>query len=104
MSKKTCTKTVTTAAGIALASTLAVGAASADQNPFGMTELSDGYMVAGKEGTCAGMKKKAGEGTCAGMKKDAEKAGEGTCAGMKKGAEKGKEGKCGEGKCGGTKK
>ncbi len=98
MSKKTCTTTA--AASIALASTLAMGAAAADQNPFGMTELSDGYMVAGKEGTCAGMK----EGTCAGMKQGAKKAAEGTCAGMKKeGAKKGKEGKCGEGKCGGKK-
>jgi uncharacterized low-complexity protein len=62
--------------------------AQAEANPFGMTELSSGYMQVA-EGKC-------GEGKCGeGMKKS---KGEGKCGeGMKKA--KG-EGKCGEGKCG----
>ena len=85
--------------------------AQAEANPFGMTELSSGYMqVAGdmkksmKEGQC-------GEGKCGeGMKGKGEKkamkegkCGEGKCGEGKKGkGEKKamKEGKCGEGKCG----
>jgi len=59
-----------------IAGSLMAGAASADANPFGMTELSSGYQVA-MEGKC-------GEGKCGGDKAD-------------------KEGKCGEGKCGGSK-
>ena len=102
MSDKNRTKPLATTAGIALASTLAMAHANADQNPFEMSALSEGYMVAGMEGTCGGMKKE-GEGKCGGMKKE----GEGKCGGMKsdaKGAKKGGEGKCGEGKCGGMKK
>lgn len=94
MSKKTCSKTVT-AAGLALASSLAMSGAVAADNPFGMTRLSDGYMVAGKEGKCGGMtgkEMKEAEGKCGGMKE-----------GKKEAEEKGKEGKCGEGKCGGKK-
>lgn len=63
----------------------AVPIANADENPFAMTELSSGYMVAGHdkgEGKC-------GEGKC-GEDKDKLQAKE-----DKKG-----EGKCGEGKCG----
>ena len=52
--------------------------ADTQQNPFAMTELAVGYMVAGYEGVC-------GEGKCGGNRKAA------------------KEGKCGEGKCGGDK-
>ncbi len=114
MSKKTCAKTATvTAAGIALASTLAMGGAGATENPFGMTRLADGYMVAGKdgEGKCGGMMEKQmkdAEGKCGNMDKGAksDKKGEGKCGNMDKAAKPDKkgEGKCGEGKCGGMKK
>jgi uncharacterized low-complexity protein len=74
---------IASALGITLAATIAATPiAQADQNPFGVSEMSSGYMLAGaEEGKC-------GEGKC----------GEGKCGDeMKKGAE---EGKCGEGKCG----
>ena len=84
--------------------------ASADStaNPFGMTELSQGYNLAaaeGKcgEGKCGGSERKSsegkcGEGKCGGSKSD--KAAEGKCGGNKKA--KAAESKCGEGKCGGS--
>ena len=79
MSKKTVLKPVAVALGAAFVTSLAgTSIANAAENPFGMTELSSGYMVAEgdmKEGKC-------GEG-----KMDKSK----------------KEGKCGEGKCGGSK-
>jgi len=71
--------------------------AQAEANPFGMTELSSGYMQVAEgscgEGKCGSMKKAKEEGKCGeGMKKA---KGEGKCGeGMKKA--KG-EGKCGEG-------
>ena len=92
--------------GSAVTATLAtVPAAQADANPFGMTQLSEGYMVADShEGKCGGMKGKegkCGEGKCGAKEKEMEgKCGEGKCGGAK---EKKMEGKCGEGKCG-TKK
>ncbi len=75
MSSKRKMKPLATAIGTALCGgMLALSAAHAESNPFGMTDLSSGYMVAGmKEGKC-------GEGKC----------GEGKCGGMK-----GKQGKCG---------
>lgn len=128
MSKKSELKPLATALGTVLAaSTFTISIASADVNPFQITELTSGYMVAEKEGKC-------GEGKCGGMKMK-----EGKC-GMKmmmkkmdtdedgaisknefmqhhekkftkkdKNADgkltedemKMKEGKCGEGKCGG---
>ena len=86
--------------------------ANAAENPFCMTELSSGYMVAAEgkcgEGKCGeGMKDsaegKCGEGKCGeGMKGAAEgKCGEGKCGEAMK--DKAEEGKCGEGKCGGNK-
>ena len=73
--------------------------AHATDNPFEVTSLGSGYMVAdGHEGKCGSKKdaegkcgcKEDAEGKC-GSKKDAEgKCGEGKCG----------EGKCGEGKCG----
>lgn len=87
------------AVGAAMVGSLAtVSLANADDNPFGMTQLSSGYMVAEKaEGKC-------GEGKCGGDKgaKSEGKCGEGKC-GEGKGAAKTGEGKCGEGKCGGDK-
>jgi len=106
MSDKLSMKPLVLAAGAvfvtSLASTTAVNAA---ENPFAMSELSSGYMVAdAAEGKC-------GEGKCGGEKKAAEegatktteegKCGEGKCGGEKKATE---EGKCGEGKCGAEKK
>jgi uncharacterized low-complexity protein len=107
MSKSNQLKPVSLALGTAFALSLGSGVASADQNPFAMTELSSGYMVADQhEGKC-------GEGRCGGDKakeKVKEKAtegkcGEGKCGGDKakeKTKEKAMEGKCGEGKCGGS--
>ena len=79
--------------------------ANAANNPFSITEISSGYIVADKaEGKC-------GEGKCGGAKakdtKETEgKCGEGKCGGgksheAKDGGKKTGEGKCGEGKCGG---
>jgi uncharacterized low-complexity protein len=73
-------KPLSIALGAAFVASLAgTSVANAADNPFSMTELSSGYMVAdSKEGKC-------GEGKCGGEKKT-------------------EEGKCGEGKCGGEKK
>ena len=111
MSNKTVKNPLALALGAAFVTSLAgASVANAAENPFSMTELSSGYMVAdsheGKcgEGKCGGEKKakegKCGEGKCGGEKKAMEgKCGEGKCGGEKKA----KEGKCGEGKCGGNK-
>ena len=96
MSKNTVMKPLSIALGAAFVASMAgTSIANAADNPFSMTELSSGYMVAdSKEGKC-------GEGKCGGEKKAEEgKCGEGKCGGEKKA----KEGKCGEGKCGGEKK
>ncbi len=108
MSKKTVVKPLSVALGAAFVASLAgTSVANAADNPFSMTELSSGYMVADShEGKCGGEKKakegKCGEGKCGeGMKAKEGKCGEGM---------KAKEGKCGEGmkakegKCGGEKK
>jgi uncharacterized low-complexity protein len=104
MSKKSAVKPLSVAVGAAFITSLAgASVATAAENPFGMTELSSGYMVADShEGKCGGEKKEA-EGKCGGEKKEAEgKCGgekmeaEGKCGGEKKKTE----GKCGEGKCG----
>ncbi len=74
--------------------------AKAAENPFSLTEISSGYMVADKaEGKC-------GEGKCGGGKATDKKEAEGKCGGEKShkakdGGKKSSEGKCGEGKCGG---
>jgi uncharacterized low-complexity protein len=81
---------IASALGITLVATVAATPiAQADQNPFGVSEMSSGYMLAEAEaeGKCG--EGKCGEGKC-GEKKDKE----GKCG------EKDKEGKCGEGKCG----
>jgi uncharacterized low-complexity protein len=108
MSQKTTLKPLAIAAGAALATSLAATApANAAENPFAMSELSSGYMVAEmNEGKCGAEKKAGHEGKC-GAEKKADK--EGKCGEGKCGAEKkeGMEGKCGaekkmdkEGKCG----
>ena len=111
MSKKSTLKPLAVAMGAAFVTSLAgTNVANAAENPFAMSELSSGYMVAeAAEGKCGGEKKAAEEGKCGGEKKAAEegKCGEGKCGGEKKAAE---EGKCGgekkaaeEGKCGAAK-
>ena len=91
--KSNITKPIAAAVGVAFVSSMAVStAAVADDNPFALSELDNGYMLAGghegEEGKC-------GEGKC-GEKGEEGKCGEGKCG------EKGEEGKCGEGKCGGN--
>ncbi len=129
MSKQSKTmKPLALAIGTTLAGTVIglSGAQAAASNPFAMSELSSGYMVADMEGKCGGnMKdaaKKDAEGKCGGNMKDAaKKDAEGKCGGNMKGeakkdaegkcggnmkdeaAKKGAEGKCGTGKCGGNK-
>lgn len=102
-------------AGIALAATLAATPAQADTNPFAMSALTSGYMMAdakGTEGQC-GANKGVSEAEC-GANKAAKKASEGECGANKKpaegecGASKAMpkpvvEAKCGEAKCGSAK-
>ncbi len=79
--------------------------ANAADNPFSITEISSGYMVADKaEGKCG--EGKCGEGKTKDTKEAEGKCGEGKCGGEKSheakdGGKKSGEGKCGEGKCGG---
>ncbi len=96
MSKKFELKPISAAVGAALtASVLALPTANADENPFAMTELSSGYVVAGDaEGSCG--EGKCGEGKCG---EGEGSCGEGKC-GEGKCGEGDSEGKCGEGKCG----
>ena len=119
MSQKAIKKPLAIALGAVFVTSLAgTSVANAAENPFAMSELSSGYMVAemaeGKcgEGKCGGDKTKkegkCGEGKCGGDK--AKSMTEGKCGGDKaeamatEGADKAKkEGKCGEGKCGGSK-
>ena len=115
MTRKNNIKTLSLATGTALALGLVSGSVLADTaNPFGMSDLSQGYQVAtnmGKcgEGKCGGSKPKPAEGKCGG---NMDKPAEGKCGGSKSMPAEGKcggskpkpaEGKCGEGKCGGSK-
>jgi uncharacterized low-complexity protein len=102
MSKNTTIKPLAVAMGAAFATTLAASpVANAADNPFAMTELPGGYMVADShaaEGKCGEGMKKDMEGKCGeGMKQGMD---EGMKKGMDEGMKKGMEGKCGEGKCG----
>ncbi|MDP3590108.1 MAG: hypothetical protein Q8R54_06160 [Methylobacter sp.] len=85
------------AMGAAFLSTFAATAANAEANPFGMTEMSAGYMQVAAADKAAEMACGAAMG---GMEKP--KAAEGACAGNKKtdAAKPAVEGKCGESKCG----
>jgi len=93
-----------TTSAIALGTVLGLGLsgpAGADSNPFGLTDLGHGYMVAA-EGACGEGKVK--EGSCGEAKQDPKQAAEGKCASNQESpAPKVKEGKCGEGKCGANK-
>ena len=106
MSQKAIKNPLAIALGAAFVTSLAgTPVANAADNPFAMSELSSGYVVAEMaEGKCG--EGKCGEGKCGGDKAKAE----GKCGGDKaetmatEGADKAKkEGKCGEGKCGGSK-
>lgn len=95
MSDKKVVKPIALAVGAALAGSFALTGVAATNDtvdsPFGMTELSAGYMLGAGEGSCGGDKEGKGdtEGSC----------GEGSCGGDKEG--KGdSEGSCGEGSCG----
>ena len=112
MSKKISMKPVAVALGAVFVTSLAgTSVANAEANPFSMTELSSGYMVAEgdmKEGKCGESHMKEKEGKCGGSM-DKSKMKEGKCGegkmkkeGMDKSKMK-KDGKCGEGKCGGKK-
>lgn len=85
------------AMGAAFLSTFAATAVNAEANPFGMTEMSAGYMQVAAADKAAEMSCGAAMG---GMEKP--KAAEGACAGNKKpdAAKPAAEGKCGESKCG----
>ena len=107
MSNSSKLKPIAAVLGTTFAVSLAMSpVANAAENPFLMSELSSGYMVAdahaaeGKcgEGKCGEGKKAKAEGKCGEGKK--AKA-EGKCGEGKKAKA---EGKCGEGKCGEGKK
>ena len=85
------------AMGAAFITTFSAGAVNAETNPFGMSELSGGYMQLAEAG------QKAGEMACgANMNMPKTKGAEGACASMKKPAAEAKaaDGKCGAGTCG----
>jgi uncharacterized low-complexity protein len=135
MAYKSSMKPLAFALGAAFATTLSgASVANAADNPFAMTEISGGYMVAaaaeGKcgEGKCGGEKKATTEGKCGMKSMDADGDGSVTKEEFMQGHEVmfGRmdangdgvidadeqsagmkmmmEGKCGEGKCGGEKK
>ena len=90
MSKQNTLRPIAAALGTTFAVSLALSPiASAEQNPFSMTALSGGYMVADNDTSAEG---KCGEGKCG----ENRKAHEGKCGAKDSSAE----GKCGEGKCG----
>ena len=110
MSKQSSTKPVSAALGVAFVTSLAAAPATHAGNPFELTELSHGYMVAEAEGRCGG-NKGASEGNCGENRMERKSVAEGECGAKasKEGncgedkqreATKKKEGKCGEGKCG----
>ena len=96
MLKKRTLKPVAAVLGTTFAVALAASPiANAADNPFSLTEISTGYMVADQaEGKC-------GEGKCGEAKAKNKKESEGKSRVAKDGDKKSDEGKCGEGKCGG---
>lgn len=92
-------KTSRTAITLALTASLgSTGIAVANENPFVMQVLDQGYQVAETntpDGKCGASKTE--EGKCGGKKVEDGKSG------ADKAATKGNEGKCGEGKCGASK-
>jgi uncharacterized low-complexity protein len=105
MATKKTLKPIAAAIGTTFAVSLAASPlASAEQNPFSMTQFSSGYMVA-EHGGEKDVEGKCGEGKCGeGKKAEEGKCGEGKCGeGKKAGGEKKADGQCGEGKCGANK-
>jgi len=127
MFKKSDIKPINVAIGTVLVtSALITTSASADNNPFQLTDLSSGYMAAGKEGKCGEGKCGEGKASCKLKKmKKMDADGDGSIskdefmshaeskfarkdknsdgvisADEMKHMKKHKEGKCGEGKCG----
>jgi len=96
MLKKRTLKPVAAVLGTTFAVALAASPiANAANNPFSLTEISSGYMVADQaEGKC-------GEGKCGEGKAKDKKESKGKSRVAKDGDKKSDEGKCGEGKCGG---
>jgi len=93
-------KPLAIAIGTVIAGSLgAANIANANENPFGMSDLSSGYMQVAEKDAKDGKEATCGEGKCGGMKMDKAKA-EGKCAGMNDEAKK-EEAKSEEGKCGG---
>ncbi len=91
MLKKRTLKPVAAALGTTFVIALtAFPVAKAADNPFSLTEISSGYMVADKA-----------EGKCGEGKAKDKKESEGKSLDAKDGDKKSDEGKCGEGKCGG---
>jgi uncharacterized low-complexity protein len=109
MSNPIVRKPLSVALGAAFVSSLAgTSVASAEQNPFSMTELPSGYMVAEHaEGKCGAAKSgedKHEEGKCGAAKTEEGASGDASEADAAHGMSKEKaEGKCGEGKCGAAK-
>jgi hypothetical protein len=126
MSEKKISKPIALAVGAALAGSFAIsGTANAETgaNPFAMSALSAGYMLASGEGSCGGSKQGDTEGSCGGDKEGeascggdkegeascgGDKEGEASCGGDKEGeascgGDKEAEGTCGEGSCGADK-
>ncbi len=95
MSKQNTLRPIAAALGTTFVVSLALSPmAGAEQNPFSMTELSGGYMVADHhEGNDTSAEGKCGEGKCG----EKRKAHEGKCGAD---TDTSAEGKCGEGKCG----
>ena len=96
MLKKRTLKPVAAVLGTTFAVALAASPiANAAINPFSLTEISSGYMVADQaEGKC-------GEGKCGEGKAKDKKESKGKSRVAKDGDKKSDEGKCGEAKCGG---
>ena len=104
MSTKSNLKPIAVAIGTTFAVSLALSPiAGATENPFNVTELSNGYMVAGhEEGKCGESKENEEEKA---KDEDKDTSAEGKCGEGKCGEKrKAHEGKCGEGKCGEEKK
>jgi len=74
MSKKSPMKPLAIALGATFATSLAgTPVANAAENPFAMSDLSSGYLVAeGSEGKCGGAHKATKEGNCGAGKKAAD--------------------------------
>ena len=106
MSHKSNLKPLAIALGTAFVTTLATTpAANATENPFAMTNLSSGYMVADNaQGSCGAGKTEAGqsETTEAATQASEDQSEEGQ-GGAAEAAPKTKEGQCGEAKCGANK-